>query len=567
MSVKHTGYPSKDRAHLQGVSFSKLHPLILPLSMFLTFLLINGKDLDKPALVRDSDGKVWTRRQLKEDTLAIATSLSDMNFRRGHTMAISTTNLYEGIVLALAANAIGMRVKYCNPLSTNTQLLDELRLYEADVLAVSDKTGSYIDMLLLNLPHLKKVINVSSTEAIIDVATRVHSGRVTTYLAMLSDGKQSTVNIWPTIWRNAFSKKDRLFLQTSGSTSGRPKGLPFSNENIFAALMYAKNSTGTNTQDARVEKVLCILPYRFPYGWMTIFVNLIGGNLVELATSATPEAIGRYYLSRPSYIYGTPRFLRDFMDYTPADADLSFLQAFFCSGFSLPEEDYEEGIAFLRAHNSQAEIRTNYGIGEGLCIGTASDGIPHRPGTNGKFYVGPTWVIVDENMHEVKYGEVGEALVYSKSLCNGYYADPEKTRESFVRFRGKRFFRTGDLLSLSRDGYVSFVDRKKRFYQPVGATDKVNCETIEKALLSLTDIVRDCAVVIHSHDHIDESQAFVVLTPGRMATPATRAEITLRLRRELLDFQMPAKINFLSGLPIMDSGKVDHKMLESFCRP
>ncbi len=352
--------------------------------------------------------------------------------------------------------------------------------------------------------------------------------------------------------------KPMVFLKTSGSTS-KPKTLPFSNRAIFAALIYAANSTGTSTRDESVTRALCHAPYQHGYGWMPLFVNIMGGNPVILAGSSV-EDVAKYYKLKPSYIYGTPLNLKQFMEHTPEDADISMLTAFFCAGAAISEEDYQEGINYFRSHNCQAEIRNNYGISEGLCIGTTSDHVPHKEGTIGKFYVGPEWLLVDENGTEVKYGEPGEAIVAADSLCQGYYHDPEATAKSFIKRDGKTFFKTGDFLTLYGDGYVSFVGRKARFFFATGVTDKVNCETIEQAISSL-DVVDQTAVVV-TPDNAG-AKAFAVLENGIQPGPETRQHILESLSTQLKPYQMPRTIIFVDELPLMESGKVDYKLLET----
>ncbi len=569
MSVAQTGYPSIDRAHLQGIDELMLNPTIFPISLLALFMHINQHDMDAVAIERD--GKSYTRSQLRDDSLTLAKGLCLLGLKPGEVLTIATQNLYEGIVLSMAANAVGIRFAYANYLGEPDQLIDqlsdELNLYESSAVVVYEKYEQFAKELFARTPKLRRVISIKPSEHRYGIGHEVISdARYVDYDALKATAEVSGLDISKLIEEYSRSDQDAFYLQTSGSTSGRPKGLIFGNEAVFAALMYAKNSTGTNTHDKNVSKVLCILPYRLPYGWMTIFVNLIGGNRVELATGASPEDIGRYYRTKASYIYGTPLIFRNFMDETPPEADLSSLVAFFCSGFAISEEWYQEGIAYLRAHGSKGEIRNNYGIGEALCIGTASDGIPHHPGTSGKFYVGPEWVIVDDNGNETKYDEAGEVLVRSRSLFRGYFKDPEATKNAFVEYKGERYFRTGDYVKLSRDGYVTFLGRKKRFYQPLGATDKVNCETIERALLKEIDIVKTCAVVIYSPDGKHEtSKAFVV--PRRTKSPSRTLydELIERIKKTLLPYQLPSDIVFLDQLPVMKSGKIDYTLLQSMC--
>ena len=349
-----------------------------------------------------------------------------------------------------------------------------------------------------------------------------------------------------------------IFLKTSGSTSGKPKTLPFSNSAIFATMMYISNSTGTKTRDENGVRAVCNAPIQHGYGWMTLFLNLMGGNQI-LMLGGTADDVATYYTYKPSYIYGTPLTLKQFMESTPDDTDLSFLDAFFCAGASIPEEEYEIGMAYLKAHHSTGEIRNNYGISETLCVGTAPDGIPHKKGTVGKLDLGPDWLIVDENDNEVKYNETGELIVSSITLCQGYFRDEKATEEAFFERDGKRFFRTGDFFSLDEEGYVSFIGRKRRFFFAEGVTDKVNCETIEQALMDLPSVLQAAIVIKKYNSTTEGARAFVSLVDKS----ETEESIREKLQETLQSYQMPREIVILDEIPLMESGKINYKQLEN----
>jgi len=502
--------------------------------MFQTFLLINKKTMDEVIIGRA--GKTLTKRGLKREVETAMKALNILGLKAGDVLMLCMPLLIEGVVLTLAANALGIKVAYANFEGTDEDYKAEQRKYKAKIRAryVEVTDSIYFYRLGWRRAEYGELMTLASCANI-----KVHQHLV--------------------------SRQELIYLQTSGSTAVRPKGLPFTNSNILSALLFAAKSTGTTTHSEEVKKALCVLNFRHPYGWMPLFVNLMGGNRVELATGATAKDIGEWYKLKPSYIYGTPQFLREFMRETPADADLSFLRAFFCAGDSTEEELFAEFSKFCIKHGAtKAEIRNNYGVGELLCVGTTSDGIPRKPGTSGKFYQGPTWVIVDENLQPVPAGTVGEIIVRSKTMIRHYFQNEAETQKAFVQFRGKRFFRTGDYASVDAEGYVTIVGRKKRFYQPKGATDKVNCETIEQALLGNSDLVADCAVIIYTlADGSKSSRAFVVVPPNVPATVETSLAIRQRLEKQLLPFQLPSRLDFIAELPYMSSGKINYVALES----
>ncbi|MBQ9029662.1 acyl--CoA ligase [Candidatus Saccharibacteria bacterium] len=545
-----TGYPSIDKTHLQGIPEEKLHPNILPASMFATFMKINGEHLDEVAI--EADGKEHTKLDFREDVIKFAGWLLKLGVGSGDKMMVVTPNSYEGVVAVFGANAIGVQVVIVKPI-TETEMdafFEDLNIHRPKVIVFYDSSAEWVNSKVFCNSQFVKAFLVIKPQ---DPYTDEYYG-FKNVMEHFNDLPEDTMS---EIEKHSISKEDEpmIYLKTSGSAS-KPKTLPFSNRAIFAALIYAANSTGTDTRDESVKKVLCQASCYHGYGFMPLFVNIMGGNKVVLA-GAAPEDIAKYYELKPSYIYGSPLTLRQFMDLTPKDADISSLVAFFCAGAALHEKDYDEGIRYFREHGSQAEIRNNYGVSEGLCIGTYSDHIEHIPGTSGKFYIGPEWLIVDEEGKEVKYGEVGEAIVAAESLCQGYFGDEELTRECFIQRDDKTFFKTGDSLILREDGYVSFIGRDKRFFIGVGVFEKVNCATVEEAISKLDGVERN-AVVVTSDEA--GAKAFIVLEPG-----CEQSEDAIRegLKKFLQDYQMPREIVFVDELPMMESGKVNYKKLET----
>ena len=544
-----TGFPSIDKTHLQGIPEAKLNPEILPVSMFATFTQINNGHLEELAI--EEDGKVYTKQMLSGDIVKFAGWLLENGFKSGDKVMIVTPNSYEGIVATFGANAIGLKVIVIKPIIREELDLfyEELDAHHPEMILFYDDSFDSIDVTRIYAKYAKAWLVAKST-------TQPHLG----FRGAIDSISISPDEITREIEKHSISQDDEpvLYLKTSGSSS-KPKTLPFSNRAIFASLIYAANSTGTDTRDQHVKKALCQASYYHGYGWMPLFVNIMGGNPVVLAGSS-PEDVANYYKLKPSYIYGSPLTLRQFMDLTPQDADISMLVAFFCAGAALHEKDYEEGTQYFREHGCQAEIRNNYGISEALCVGTFNDHIPHMPGTAGKFYIGPEWLLVDESGNEVKYGETGEAIVSAASLCQGYFGDEELTKKHFVDRNGKIFFKTGDLLKLYENGYVSFVGRERRFFIADGVFEKVNCETIEEAISKL-DYVYQNAVIVTPDE--TSARAFVTLEPNFSAEDFSEDVLRKDLSELLIDYQIPGEVIFIDQIPMMSSGKVNYKLLET----
>lgn len=546
-----TGYPSIDKIHLQGIPEEKLHPEILPVSMFATFMKINGEHMDEVAV--EADGKVYTKKNLGDDAIKFASWLLKSGIRAGDKIVIVTPNSYEGIVAMFGANAIGVAVVMTHPIDEADiePFYEELNMHHPKMVLFYDNSAAFMNAVQAYAEYIKVVLAAkpvgSYTEQCLGFRSTIDATEVSQETMLEIDKHSLSPNDEP-----------MLYLKTSGSSS-KPKTLPFSNRAVVAALIYILNSSKTDTRDKRIKKALCQASYYHGYGWMAVFMNIIAGNTVALV-GAAPEDIAKYYEFKPSIIYGSPLTLKQFMRLTPENADISSVTAFYCAGAVLHERDYEEGIKYFRSRGSQAEIHNNYGISEGMCIGTVNDHNAHIPGTSGKFYIGPEWLIVDENDDEVKYDEIGELVVSSASLCQGYFNNEEATRRAFFKKDGKTFFRTGDCVSLREDGYVSFVGREKRFFMAEGIFEKVNCEVVEEVISKLPEVYQNAVIVTP-----DETgcKAFVALKFGVMPGESVKRKFRESLASLLKSYQMPREIIFVDKIPMMKSGKVDYKKLET----
>ena len=110
---------------------------------------------------------------------------------------------------------------------------------------------------------------------------------------------------------------------------------------------------------------------------------------------------------------------------------------------------------------------------------------------------------------ELGPGEVGELLAYGPQVMKGYWNAPEATAETLP---GGGWIRTGDIVSVDEDGYVTILDRKKEMIKYKGY--QIAPAELE-ALLLEHPAVMDSAVIPKRDDESGEiPKAFVLLRQG-----------------------------------------------------
>ena len=135
------------------------------------------------------------------------------------------------------------------------------------------------------------------------------------------------------------------------------------------------------------------------------------------------------------------------------------------------------------------------------------------------------------------------------SLFAEYINQPAATAGSFD---DAGWFRTGDLVTLHADGYLSFADRDKDMLK-VGA-ENVAASEIERVILA-TGLVAEVAVVGRPDDKLDEVPvAFVVPFAHRQSLAA---DLEAACAQRLADFKVPRAVYGVRDLPRSTLNKVN----------
>jgi acyl carrier protein len=165
----------------------------------------------------------------------------------------------------------------------------------------------------------------------------------------------------------------------------------------------------------------------------------------------------------------------------------------------------------------------------------------------------------------VARGEVGEIVVKSRYVANGYWRDPELTADRFsddVDGRGTRLVRTGDLGRINADGLLEMHGRKDHRIKIRG--NRIDLMDIEWALKNLPGIDRVAVVAFRRENHEPLLVAFVVKTSDSSWTAprlrhAVRANLPLHMA--------PSRIVFLDSLPYNRGNKIDREALRHYAFP
>ena len=155
-------------------------------------------------------------------------------------------------------------------------------------------------------------------------------------------------------------------------------------------------------------------------------------------------------------------------------------------------------------------------------------------------------------------GEEGELYVAGPTLARGYVGKKELTAERFPTANGVRLYKTGDRARVLPNRELEILGRCDSMVKVRGYS--VELRAIEAAVMSLTDLVSSCVVIVQGEEGEDKFViCYIVLTK---AAEATCRNVRLALKAKLPHYMVPAFLVDMEELPTHEvSGKLDKKAL------
>jgi acyl-CoA synthetase (AMP-forming)/AMP-acid ligase II len=243
------------------------------------------------------------------------------------------------------------------------------------------------------------------------------------------------------------------------------------------------------------------------------------------------------------------------LDADPAQADWLKSARLFTSGSAALSPNIFERF---KAHTGH-EILERYGMSETLLTLSNPYLGERRPGTVGRPVPGCDVRVVDSSMEDVQPGDVGEIVVQGPTVMDGYWNLPDKTDEAFR----DGWFLTGDVATVSADGYVSIVGRRSVDIIKSGGY-KISAREIEEVLERHADVRAVAVVGIPDETWGERIGAAVVLTEG-VDTDGLLGRLADHCDGTIADYKQVRDLIVVDAIPRNALGKVQkHKVIELF---
>ncbi len=343
-------------------------------------------------------------------------------------------------------------------------------------------------------------------------------------------------------------------IYTSGST-GKPKGVPVPHAAIAEHIVCFTADWNMTAQDRLMQSS----SVSFDASLVDIAITLtVGAQLIVPKPNAFRDI--RYVADlitrrRVTVLHMVPSMLSTFL-LLPEVSEWRTLRQVPVGGEALPGE-----VADRFANTLDAELRNHYGPTEAVVCsthmpvdgpqgtGVVPIGLPNR---NVYTYV------LDEALHLVPDGVVGELYLGGEQLARGYLDRPALSAQRFVAdpfTPGARLYRSGDLVRRNSFGELEFVGRADEQVKVRGF--RIELGEVEAAIAA-HPAVAHCVVIVTEDPAIGAMlAAYVVPTEETVDLEQVRAFAAAGLP----EYMVPSAFAVIPEIPLTVNGKLDKRAL------
>lgn len=381
----------------------------------------------------------------------------------------------------------------------------------------------------------------------------------------LLDGRETTFD-----WFEGDERAAAALCYSTGTT-GTPKGVAYSHRSLF--LM----ATGLRTTESLAvtpgESFLCCVPIYHVLSWGVPFAALMAGTPLVLPDSdvSTDTLAEMIAATHPRVAHGVPSLWNQLVvHYAENPPERMSLTEIYAGGAPVSP-------ALIRAWEERygVDVVHVWGMTETTTVGTVARPPSGASGearmvyrsSQGKFVPSLEFRVVNDGEVVSKTDRnQGELQLRGNLVAASYYHSDAPGTESFrgketdlhdgdENFTADGWLRTGDVGSVSSDGYLQVSDRARDVIRSGG--EWVYSAQVENLIMDNPEVV-ECAVIgIPDEKWSERPLAVTVLQDGVEASAETAERFREALRKTLPNWMAPEYWAFVSDIDKTSVGKFD----------
>ncbi|WP_227430528.1 AMP-binding protein [Psychrobacter sp. I-STPA6b] len=412
------------------------------------------------------------------------------------------------------------------------QVVDETALKHIIVSKMGDLMGIkgfLVNMVIRNVKKLVPKYNLDNPKH-----------KVYKFTDVLKVGKSNTF-IPP-----QSTQDDIAIYQYTGGTTGLSKGAMLSHRNLIAAALSSEAWSRPATQkinDVYINMVMA-LPIYHIFAFMLALLGIRAGYTLILIPNPRdmPDMI-KVLSKQPFHFFPGVNTLFKGLLRQPdfKKLDFSHLTVTQAGGMAANEQTAKEWLEV-----TGCPMIEGWGMTEGVAVGTANIVTDKKyNGTIGLPLPSVDVTIRDDDENEVDFGMPGELCIKGPNVSSGYL-----NQDNSTVFTHDGYFKTGDIVSMDEQGYITLLDRKKDMVLVSGFNVFPN--EVEAVMSECSGVI-DCALIGVPDERQGESLKLYVIRKDESVTEEQIREFALE---NLTGYKCPRYIEFIDELPKSNVGKV-----------
>jgi fatty-acyl-CoA synthase len=357
-------------------------------------------------------------------------------------------------------------------------------------------------------------------------------------------------------WPELDERTGAAMCYTSGTT-GDPKGVVYTHRSLY---LHALGAALPDTLAVSAgDRTLVIVPQFHVLAWGLPYTSFVTGTTMCMPDRfLAPQPLAAFIMAvRPNHGAGVPTVWQGLLNLADSDpaVDISSIREAIVGGSACPPSlmeglEQRHGVRLIHA----------WGMTEMSPLGTVSrppaglspeDEWRHRL-SQGRFAapVQARLVGLDGQVQPNDGEAVGELEVRGPWIAGSYYRtdDPDKFHDGWLR--------TGDIGTITPDGFLTLTDRSKDVIKSGG--EWISSVELENQLMGHPDVLEAVVVGVPDDKWGERPLAAVVLREGHSVTPQVLREY---LDGRVAHWQVPERWTFIDEVPKTSVGKFDKKVV------
>jgi fatty-acyl-CoA synthase len=492
-----------------------------------------------------------TYAQVGKEAAKLAHALRGLGVTGDQRVGTFMWNNTEHLVAYLAVPAMGAVLHTLNIRLFPEQLTYIANHAEDEVILVDGTLVPLLAKVLPTFQTVKHVIVVNGDPASVDAPSGV---TVHSYAELLAGAPEEFE--WPLVDEHAAA----AMCYTSGTT-GNPKGVVYSHRSIWLHSMQVCMTDSMAISQA--DRALVIVPQFHAMSWgLPYAAFMVGASLIMPDRFLQPEPLAKLIAAeKPTMAGAVPTIWQGLLAQLKAHPqDLAPLGEVIVGGSACPPAlmtTFDElGLTIIHA----------WGMTETSPLGSVSRppaGLPPQETweyrvLQGRFPASVRARLVDDAGSELPWDgtSVGELECAGPWVTASYYrvADGDEGSEKF----DDGWLRTGDVGSITPDGFLRLTDRSKDIIKSGG--EWISSVELENAVMAHPAVAEAAVIGVPDEKWDERPLVAVVLQEGSSADPE---ELRAFLGDRVAKWQVPENWAFVEEVPKTSVGKFDKKRLRA----